>query len=293
VDESGSGITYSWSPTTGLDNANIANPTATPASTTSYTLTATNPNSGCVAIDSVLVEVIDCSLLCPTLDSLVLTETELCNGESFDADIYHSQNIESLSLHYNTGTVLTAADIYAGTATPIVANIPLDESIVINELSYLGGDTIELWNIGADTVDISSYWLCSRFNYAELNTLNIESGDLVLEPDTYVVLTGFAFDDQSADVGLYSVNSFTDPNAMVDFIQYGNGGIGRESVAATKGIWTAGTFVPWVATPGESISYDGSGDEASDWAQYSSATYGTVNTNASNEIYIHHYLDRR
>lgn len=49
--------TYSWSPTTGLSNASISNPTASPAVTTTYTLTATNMASGCQSTDSVTVTV--------------------------------------------------------------------------------------------------------------------------------------------------------------------------------------------------------------------------------------------
>jgi gliding motility-associated-like protein len=41
---SGSGYIYSWLPTTGLNNSAIGNPTATPASTTTYTVTV---NDGC------------------------------------------------------------------------------------------------------------------------------------------------------------------------------------------------------------------------------------------------------
>jgi hypothetical protein len=40
-----SGYTYSWSPSTGLNNPNIAQPTASPTSTTTYTLTMT-PSGG-------------------------------------------------------------------------------------------------------------------------------------------------------------------------------------------------------------------------------------------------------
>jgi hypothetical protein len=36
------GDTYVWTPATGLDNANIANPTATPTTTTNYTVTVAN-----------------------------------------------------------------------------------------------------------------------------------------------------------------------------------------------------------------------------------------------------------
>ena len=37
--------TYSWAPAAGLSNANIANPVATPATTTTYTVTASEPGS--------------------------------------------------------------------------------------------------------------------------------------------------------------------------------------------------------------------------------------------------------
>jgi hypothetical protein len=49
---------YSWSPSTGLDDAGIAKPVATPVTTTTYTVTFTNAN-GCKAIDIVTVEVLD------------------------------------------------------------------------------------------------------------------------------------------------------------------------------------------------------------------------------------------
>lgn len=47
--------TYSWSPTTGLNNPNIANPIASPTSTTTYTMTATS--NGCSNSDAVVVNV--------------------------------------------------------------------------------------------------------------------------------------------------------------------------------------------------------------------------------------------
>ncbi|MCH2258833.1 MAG: proprotein convertase P-domain-containing protein, partial [Alteromonas sp.] len=50
------GLTYSWSPTTGLTNPNIANPSASPATTTTYTVTVTDA-AGCQATDDVEVTV--------------------------------------------------------------------------------------------------------------------------------------------------------------------------------------------------------------------------------------------
>ena len=49
------GMTYTWTPNTGLSSATVANPLANPSVATVYTLTATNAASGCTATDQVTV----------------------------------------------------------------------------------------------------------------------------------------------------------------------------------------------------------------------------------------------
>jgi hypothetical protein len=49
--------TYLWSPAAGLSNPTIANPTATPSQTTTYTLTVTDATTGCIATSTVIVTV--------------------------------------------------------------------------------------------------------------------------------------------------------------------------------------------------------------------------------------------
>lgn len=49
--------TYVWSPATNISDPNVANPDVWPATTTWYTLTITDPVSGCNGVDSVLVTV--------------------------------------------------------------------------------------------------------------------------------------------------------------------------------------------------------------------------------------------
>ncbi|MBS1603922.1 MAG: gliding motility-associated C-terminal domain-containing protein [Bacteroidetes bacterium] len=66
---------YSWTPVTGLSNANIANPIATPASTTTYTLNSTN-FSGCPGQSSVTVTVN------PQATVSVRTDTTICSSSS-------------------------------------------------------------------------------------------------------------------------------------------------------------------------------------------------------------------
>ncbi|HTL80093.1 MAG TPA: PKD domain-containing protein [Bacteroidia bacterium] len=58
LNASGGAGSYSWSPSTGLDNPNIANPNASPTVTTTYTVNFTDA-SGCTASDTVTVQVIE------------------------------------------------------------------------------------------------------------------------------------------------------------------------------------------------------------------------------------------
>ena len=58
------GGSYSWLPSTDLKNPNSANPTADPASSTTYTMTVTDVNS-CVSSDTITVFVKD--LICPDI----------------------------------------------------------------------------------------------------------------------------------------------------------------------------------------------------------------------------------
>jgi hypothetical protein len=51
------GVTYAWSPATGLSSTTLANPLANPLATTTYTVTVTNTASGCTATDLVVVTV--------------------------------------------------------------------------------------------------------------------------------------------------------------------------------------------------------------------------------------------
>lgn len=51
------GLTYSWTPATGLSSSTVSNPTANPTTTTQYVLTTTIPASNCSANDTVVVTV--------------------------------------------------------------------------------------------------------------------------------------------------------------------------------------------------------------------------------------------
>jgi len=107
-------------------------------------------------------------------------------------------------------------------------------------------DTVTIKNFGATTQDIGAYRLCAMFSYRTLaSETTVITGLLNLAPNAEVTVSASGFlNDTASDLGLYlPTGSFGSPAAMEDFMQYGGSGIGRESVAVSKGIWTAGTFV--------------------------------------------------
>jgi subtilisin family serine protease len=71
------GTSYSWSPTTGLDDPAISNPVASPSVTTSYTVTVTDAD-GCTGTAEVTVKVVDAAVPLPNI-----TDQTVCKSTSF------------------------------------------------------------------------------------------------------------------------------------------------------------------------------------------------------------------
>ncbi|MFQ5707982.1 MAG: FlgD immunoglobulin-like domain containing protein [bacterium] len=158
----------------------------------------------------------------------------------------------------------------------------LPAQVRINEVKFADADDqIELKNFGQTAVDVSAYWFCSLFSYTQISTMTIVSGSLNIPPDSILAVSGKTLNDTSADLGLYNTGgNFASTSAMEDFVQWGGSGQGRESVAVSKGIWTAGDFVPAVAA-GHSIEYDGFGHASTDWFDQATPSIGQENSVAT------------
>ena len=115
-------------------------------------------------------------------------------------------------------------------------------------------DTVTIKNFGTTTENVGAYRLCSLISYRTLSSqTTVVSGSLNLAPNAEVTvsISGNYLNDTAADLGLYlPTGNFGDPANMVDFTQWGSSPNGRENVAVSAGIWTAGTFIN-VAAPYE------------------------------------------
>jgi hypothetical protein len=109
--------------------------------------------------------------------------------------------------------------------------------------------TVVIKNFGAAAIDISTYQFCSLFNYTQLNAgaVSVVSGSLDLLPGNTVTLswnTAGGMNINGADLCLYQPSpNFANPLHILDFVQWGTGGNGRENIAVAAGLWVAGTFV--------------------------------------------------
>ena len=153
-------------------------------------------------------------------------------------------------------------------ATDRPAQPAANEDIAINEVYYRGvssaDDWIELRNTGTQTIDVSNWWFCARFDYERVGLLQrIVGDDYSLVPGEILVVRPWTdLDDNASDLTLYTDANFSNPAGLVDFVQWGSGGsIGRVSVAVSKGVWrelASGVydFVP-KAGNGQSVAWRG------------------------------------
>ena len=109
----GTGVTYSWSPATGLSATNVANPSASPLSTTIYTVTATTVE-GCVLSGSVAVIVNPT----PSIDAGI--NMSIAPGASVVLNATATGGILPYAISWSPVAGLSAVNILSPTASPTV-----------------------------------------------------------------------------------------------------------------------------------------------------------------------------
>ncbi|MBZ5856348.1 CCXG family PEP-CTERM protein [Flavihumibacter profundi] len=143
--EANNGIKYLWSPQTGLDNPDIANPVANPATDTRYIVNVINEN-GCAATDSILLSVNKPFQITANEDEKICAGTEVqLNADG--AIRYEWTPANSLN---NAGIPNPIASPVASTAYRVIGFGPdncfsdtANVNITVNELPavFAGNDT--------------------------------------------------------------------------------------------------------------------------------------------------------
>lgn len=132
------------------------------------------------------------------------------------------------------------------------------QSVRINEIDP-AGNWVELHNAGDAEVDVAGWQFCNRPAYAAIGDLEVVAGSTTIPAGGYLVVRWDAIHAGGPELGLYTSSQFGSADALVDYVEYGAAGGGRESVAVEAGLWEAGTFMD-VPAEGSSLAYMGGGD---------------------------------
>ena len=202
------GVTYSWSPATGLSSTNIFNPSANPTSTTIYTVTVTQANS-CTSIDTVTVSVK------PTPTANAGNDQTICAGQPATltaiggstylwSNTYTTATINVSPGTTTTYTVTVTASNGCTAADNVIVNVTqLPNANAGNNQSLCTGQSATLTATGGGTY----LWSTTSTNDTTIVTPTTTS--------TYTITVTNSGCTASADV-LVTVNPYPNANAGND-----------------------------------------------------------------------------
>ncbi len=137
----GGGVTYEWSPTTGLNDASVQNPIAKPSQSTVYILTVSDGN-GCTDTDEVTVTVIDQIQIDVSPEFFTV-----CQGESITLNAIGGENYT-----WAPSNTLQNPNSANPIATPLVTTV---YTVIVTDENGCTGSSVLTINV-ADNVDFAN-----------------------------------------------------------------------------------------------------------------------------------------
>lgn len=117
---------------------------------------------------------------------------------------------------------------------------------VIGSIVFGESGTIEIGNLGPDAGDLTGYWIAIHPYYLEIPATIIGPGKAITvsvaaESDPELVIPAADLLPElkagSGEIGLYLSGDFGDPDAIVDYVEWGSTGHTRSAVAIAAGLW--------------------------------------------------------
>ena len=248
------GVSYSWSPTIGLTNPNIANPIAFPNTTTTYVVTVTDSLS-CTGVDSVTVTVVNPPVI------TINNDTTICDGDCIQLNAtggtsyswtpttgLSNPNIANPTAcpTVNTTYVVTVSNAANCTATDSVTITlnPLPTITASNDTTICDGACAQLNASGG-----TSYSWSPTIGLSNPNIANPNACPTVTT--TYVVTGTDANNCTNTDTVIVTVNPLPTANAGNDTTICIGDSVQLNATGGTSYTWTpAGSLTnPNIANP--------------------------------------------
>ncbi len=106
-------------------------------------------------------------------------------------------------------------------------------------------DTVTLTNLGNTSIDIGSYFLClGPGTYKQISDITTENTTLT---NTATISLSYDVNPDTDGLSIFSSNAFSssEPEVLIDYVQWGSGNQARVDQAVTAGRWDAvDNFVP-------------------------------------------------
>ena len=98
-------------------------------------------------------------------------------------------------------------------------------------------DQVSLINLGGTSIDVGDYWLClGPGTYVQIS--NAVSGSTTLDPNQSLTIA-YNVNPTADGLSVFSTNSFgsSDPDVLIDYVQWGAANQARVNQAVTAGRW--------------------------------------------------------
>ena len=125
--------------------------------------------------------------------------------------------------------------------------------LAISQVDFSEG-IVEIVNLGTEDGTLSGYWLCNYPHYAAISGVVPASGSISLP---------FKVDSSDGEVGMYSSNDFASPDAIVSYVEWGDGSHKRSQIAVKAGIWDG---APVTAGEARLTATTGQPSSSADWS---------------------------
>lgn len=165
-------------------------------------------------------------------------------GESSDADSGPTLEPTTPSPTTTVQSNDSVSTVPETTSTTVITG---NAKFVIGSVVFGEGGTIEVGNLGPDAGDLTGFWIAIHPYYLEIPSVVIAPGRAIIvsiaedaDPELVIPAAGLlpALKSGSGEIGLYSSGGFGDPDAIIDYVEWGSTGHTRSNVAIQAGLWT-------------------------------------------------------